>query len=196
MWAAGPAGRGMVPNLPDSAPSAVLTWMSEPVWCHSIAVWPVVKPVMICWKLSLVTLGGTTWYLVNRSVNQRRASVAFCRSMAGWPLSSTIGEPNERMTSITMPSPPPAPRMPKPKRFLDGSVSLIAAFWKSSKVFGGARPASLNQAPPQYIQLTKAQLGTPEILPVTVAALQRSGGRDWRLSPEATLARQSVHPAT
>jgi hypothetical protein len=37
----------------------VLTSINEPVWCHSMAVWPVVNPVMICWKLSLVTLGGT-----------------------------------------------------------------------------------------------------------------------------------------
>ena len=66
MWAAGPAGRGIVPNLPESAPSAVLTSMSEPVWCHSMAVWPVVKPVMICWKLSLVTLGGTTYTISTR----------------------------------------------------------------------------------------------------------------------------------
>src|SRR6266478_1948344 len=79
---------------------------------------------MICWTLSLVTLGGTAWYLVNNSLYQRTASVAFWRSIAGWPLSSTIGEPNERMTSISRPSPPPAPRMPKPKRFFDGSVSL------------------------------------------------------------------------
>jgi hypothetical protein len=112
----------------ESAPSAVPTSISDPVWCQIMAVWPVLKPVIICWKLSLVTLGGTAWYFVYSSLYHFTASVAFCRSIAGWPLSSTIGEPNERITSISRPSPPPAPRIPKPKRFFDGSVSLIAAF--------------------------------------------------------------------